>query len=820
MTSPFRVPIILLYHSVRQTAEGGIYRISITPERFERHIAFVTSHYRVVPMTEFLDLRQSRAKLQGVAAITFDDGYVDNLTTARAILAKYRAVATSFIPVGFVGRPHFWWDAMHQMSMAGSGCPDRARAALQVLFPTLSISAEVDEADWFRVWDYIRRRPLDDAYAAVTELSDRLQVDLTALPRPVTEGELTQFAQWPFDIGSHAISHRPLANLTVDDLRSELKVSREYLEGHTGQPVRLFSYPFGLFDHEVAQATRGAGYSCAVSLVRESRLTYEDPFDLPRLDGADDDVEGLVAQVNHLEQANVRSFLMPTQAPLPPSRSARLTESAVPHAGLFRGTPINRDWGWGKGTPLDRPFIEHFIKTHCGDIRGRVLEVKEPEYCRLYARPGAQVDILDLNPDNKIANIIDDLQYCNKIADNTYDCVLLTQVLQFVPDVDKALSAVARILRPGGILLVTVCGITQTGHEEEGAFHWAFFAAGLRHALARYFDPRKLVIDSHGNAGLAASFLMGLTEQQVPPELLSVNDPEYAIVITGRAVKPGSIPTKLTWPPAADKPSISVIIPMYNAAGTIREALHSVSQQTEGIYEVLVVDDGSTDGSREVATEIAKTAGGVVRILEHPGRVNRGLSLTRNLALQHAAGEFIVFLDADDTIHPEKFAHDLAILRAHPEAAAIVGRALWWWDGVGLQNATLDSTFAPADRVVFPPEFFDANFQEGTKLSPPCVHSWMVRKSAIDRIDPFDPQVLTYEDQKFLGELSYRFPIYVASTCLCEYRRKESSLWADALATGSDALAKARFAEWRAKLTKTNARLSLAPSGTGTKPVG
>ena len=86
----------------------------------------------------------------------------------------------------------------------------------------------------------------------------------------------------------------------------------------------------------------------------------------------------------------------------------------------------------------------------------------------------------------------------------------------------------------------------------------------------------------------------------------------------------------------------------------------------------------------------------------------------------------------------------------------------------------------------------------------PCVHSWMVRKSAADRIEPFDPYMMTYEDQKFLAELSLRFPIYVASACLCEYRRKEGTLWATALTSGTDATARSRFLDWKARTMKTS----------------
>jgi hypothetical protein len=83
----------------------------------------------------------------------------------------------------------------------------------------------------------------------------------------------------------------------------------------------------------------------------------------------------------------------------------------------------------------------------------------------------------------------------------------------------------------------------------------------------------------------------------------------------------------------------------------------------------------------------------------------------------------------------------------------------------------------------------------------------MVRKTAFAQIEPFDPDMMTYEDQKFFAELSLRFPLYVASACLCEYRRKETSLWATALASGTDQIARSRFLEWMEKARKTSPTL-------------
>jgi peptidoglycan/xylan/chitin deacetylase (PgdA/CDA1 family) len=418
----FHAPVIMLYHSIRDGDGGSIYRISISPERFQRHVEFLTRHYRVVPLEEFLEATHSRARLEGMACITFDDGYVDNLGAAREILARFRVTAAIFVPTGYVGRSYFWWDAMHAARIAGMARPDRAAQQLKAMFPFLRLPASIGEPEWFMVWDHMRRQPLDQTYQAVQELAERVRTDLTGLPRPISTHELQRLVHGPFEIGSHAVSHRPLPALPLAEMRAELEASRDYLESLVGKPVRTFSYK-----RAVEWATPAPSASCATN-----------------------------------------GYLTPT-----PSTFRALTGQTA----MSKNSQPSC-WRWSATTRAPSRF----------------------------------------------------------------------------------------------------------------------------RARARGCETRRL------------------------------------------------------W---------------YNPAVVARQPLARLR-----------------------------------------------------------------------TRHPAK-----------------------------------------------------------TGTSPPCVHSWMLRKSAVDAIGPFDPYMLTYEDQKFLGELSLRFPIYVASTCLCEYRRKDVTLWAAAVASGSDVIAHERFARWVAQVT-------------------
>ena len=221
-----------------------------------------------------------------------------------------------------------------------------------------------------------------------------------------------------------------------------------------------------------------------------------------------------------------------------------------------------------------------------------MLEVKSPEFFAVYGRPGAQVDILDVYARNPRADIIDDLQTCRSIADDTYDCVILTQVLHYIPDTAAAVEQIARILKPGGVLLLTVPGITQNVSNHDGDLMWSFFESGIRRVLAGRFDSRRMLTSSHGNAGLAASFLMGLTAPDVPKALYAVQDPEYPIVVTARAIKPLPVPHEIDWPPLEASLASASSSPLQRRT-TIKETLFSVSRQSYESYEVIVVDDGS-----------------------------------------------------------------------------------------------------------------------------------------------------------------------------------------------------------------------------------
>ena len=226
-------------------------------------------------------------------------------------------------------------------------------------------------------------------------------------------------------------------------------------------------------------------------------------------------------------------------------RNRALAEPAIPfgevHFGsLRRLTPISQDFGCDRGRPVDRHYIENFLAAHDEDVRDRVLEIGENSYTRRYGRDRVtKSDILHVVEGDPEATIIADLTDADHIPSDTFDCFILTQTLQLIYDVRAAVKTIYRILKPGGVLLATFPGISQTyDNEWGGTWFWNFTSLSARRLFQEVFPPENLTIEAFGNVLAAISFLHGMAAEELTKEELDYRDPGYDVSITVRAVKP------------------------------------------------------------------------------------------------------------------------------------------------------------------------------------------------------------------------------------------------------------------------------------------
>jgi SAM-dependent methyltransferase len=207
---------------------------------------------------------------------------------------------------------------------------------------------------------------------------------------------------------------------------------------------------------------------------------------------------------------------------------------------LRRTTPISPIWGLDRGIPLDRHYIHAFLNRHRLDIKGRVLEIKDPGYTRWFGDDRVSVaDVLDVDPGNQRATVLADLTRADAIADNTYDCFILTQTLGFIYDVPAALRHACRILKPGGVLLCTLPAIGRISYEEglDGDY-WRFTEASVRRLFSEAFPLASFEMTGFGNVLSSVAFLYGLAPTELTEPELDVVDPYFPVVYGIRALKP------------------------------------------------------------------------------------------------------------------------------------------------------------------------------------------------------------------------------------------------------------------------------------------
>lgn len=222
----------------------------------------------------------------------------------------------------------------------------------------------------------------------------------------------------------------------------------------------------------------------------------------------------------------------------------RVTESpmykCVRFGNFRRVTPIHAGFGMGRGTYIDRYYVEKFLDKNSECIKGRVLELSDNDYTLRYGgNKVTKSDILDVRPDHAAATIVADLTSPEGIPADSFDCVILTQVLNFIYDIHSAVETVHRILKPGGCVLVSVPGIAPLSPDEMEycGDYWRFTRLSLKRLFEDVFQGGTVTVESHGNVLAAVAFMHGLAVEELKPEELDFQDPFIEVSVLLKAVK-------------------------------------------------------------------------------------------------------------------------------------------------------------------------------------------------------------------------------------------------------------------------------------------
>lgn len=249
------------------------------------------------------------------------------------------------------------------------------------------------------------------------------------------------------------------------------------------------------------------------------------------------------------------------------------------------------------------------------------------------------------------------------------------------------------------------------------------------------------------------------------------------------------------------RPLVSVIIIFLNAGRFLEEAVDCVLAQTYGHWELLLVDDGSSDGSSELGRMYASQDPSRIRYLEHEGHQNRGMSASRNLGIWSARGDYVAFLDADDYWLPEKLETHTGVLDAHPEADMLYGSSKYWFSWTGHPN-NVRRDYVPKLKVTTPTSFSPPTllplFLEG-RTEIPCPCSIMARIEAVKKVGGFEESFRgMYEDQAFYAKMCLSATILAVGDCLAWYRQHPASNYSTAISTGKTHVLHYNFLMWLA----------------------
>jgi glycosyltransferase involved in cell wall biosynthesis/SAM-dependent methyltransferase len=389
--------------------------------------------------------------------------------------------------------------------------------------------------DWFETW--LRREGIRDP-----AILNALQKATEARSAP---HDLTHYRGWLFRVADPSEAHltdlRDSDGVRVVIARNEsradydIQLNRPLLRVRSGHPYRV------IFQAR-ADGPRSIGFGVAMArepweglgLYREIELTSE----WLSID------EEFIAEADHdnarihfdLGAADTAVELRAVRLCLPDGTPA---SGSVQFGNLRRVTPISREWGYDRGLPIDRHYIETWLGSKAWDIRGRVLEIGDSTYTRRFGgNRVSRSDVLDVLESNPRATVVGDLANAPQIPSGAFDCIILTQTLQFIYEVRNAIHTLHRILKPGGVVLATFPGISHNNDRHwNSQWYWEFTPRSARRLFEEAFSQNDVQVEGFGNVLTASSFLYGISAGELSGEELAYSELGYEVIVAVRARK-------------------------------------------------------------------------------------------------------------------------------------------------------------------------------------------------------------------------------------------------------------------------------------------
>lgn len=219
-------------------------------------------------------------------------------------------------------------------------------------------------------------------------------------------------------------------------------------------------------------------------------------------------------------------------------RLKRNTVSPLSWTSLRNLQPLSTTFGFDRGTPVDRYYIEQFLKANTSHISGSVLEIAESKYSRQFGQGVHTYEVLHMKQKPQVT-IVGDLTNPGSLPENRIDCFICTQTFNFIYDFKLAIAGAYYLLKPGGVLLATLAGITQLSATDmkQWGDYWRFTTQSAAKAFGEVFGEENIEVSSSGNVLTCTAILQGIVTEELTTAELDFNDPVYPVIITIKAKK-------------------------------------------------------------------------------------------------------------------------------------------------------------------------------------------------------------------------------------------------------------------------------------------
>ena len=294
-------PAILMYHRVAEL-DFDPWGLAVSPAHFDEQMALLRASRTVMPVAELVNRYKQNTLPRDAIAVTFDDGYVDNLINAKPILNRHQARATLFLATATIGaRVEYWWDELARLILLNSdGIDARVQIGTDAVVLQVPPGQDADTPSWrawtgpktprqttyLKVWEQLRLRPKDEVARSMDTLRSQIgpgqpaEVDL-----PMSSNQIKELlADGLVDLGGHSVSHPVLPSRSADEQKHEIAACKAECESLSGRAISGFAYPYGEFDDESMRLVRESGFDWACS-TEEKGLgrPVSNLFSLPRI---------------------------------------------------------------------------------------------------------------------------------------------------------------------------------------------------------------------------------------------------------------------------------------------------------------------------------------------------------------------------------------------------------------------------------------------------------------------------------------------------------------------------------------------------------